>query len=167
MIHKADYKGSKYIRWHMDTNMLPTIAIYLSFKEHEASSDKAYALTDEVLQISRLINRKKNKKAGKLPFGYYAFSLFCRSIVKKQYPAQGWEIEWVEYSSRQIHFNMKSCIYLETTKKYNCPELCPLFCANDDVILSGYRPAIVFERSGTLAKGQDGCDFHFKNPKYI
>ena len=60
---------------------------------------------------------------------------------------------------------MKSCIYLDTTKRYNCVEMCPLFCKNDDVILAGYKPAVVFERSGTLALGQDACDFHFKNGK--
>ena len=167
MMNEADYKNNKYIKWHMDTNMLPVIAIYLSYKDNAYTADKAYEYTDEVMQILRLKNRRNNQPAGKLPFGYFIFKLFCRSIVKKQYPSQGWDLEWIEYSKHELHFNMKSCIYLETTKKYHCPELCPLFCANDDVVLSGYRPAIVFERSGTLAQGQDGCDFHFKNPKYI
>jgi predicted ArsR family transcriptional regulator len=60
---------------------------------------------------------------------------------------------------------MKSCIYVETTTKNNCPELCPLFCANDDVVLSGFQPNIVFERNETIAKGSDQCDFHFHNRK--
>lgn len=62
---------------------------------------------------------------------------------------------------------MKSCIYVEITKKYNCFELCTLFCANDDVILAGYKPSIVFEREKTIAKGHDHCDFHFKNSNFI
>lgn len=73
--------------------------------------------------------------------------------MEKQYPEQGWSIQWIRYDKNEIHFNMKSCIYFETTKKYNCTEMCPLFCANDDVVLSGYRPANVFERSGAIARG--------------
>ena len=62
---------------------------------------------------------------------------------------------------------MKSCIYFEITKKYNCPEMCTLFCKNDDVIFAGYKPSIIFERTGTIARGQKVCDFHFKNAKNI
>jgi hypothetical protein len=163
MIDQADYRGNKYIQWHMDTNMLPSIAIYLAFKEFEETADKAYEYTDDVLQISRLQNRKRNQLIGRLPFGYFAFRLFCKSIMNKEYPAQGWDMEWIQYNRNEIHFNMKSCIYFETTQKYNCSEMCTLFCANDDVILVGYKPTIVFERSGTIALGQHVCDFHFKN----
>jgi hypothetical protein len=167
MIKEADYRNNKSIRWHMDENMLPTIAIYLAFKKFDSTAMKAYEFTDEVLQISRLKAFKKNLSMGKLSFGYFAFKLFCKSIMMKQYPKQGWDMQWIRYDKNEIHFNMKSCIYYETTKKYNCTEMCPLFCANDDVILSGYKPAVVFERSGTIALGQDTCDFHFKNGKYI
>ena len=166
LLKEADYRNNKYIQWHMDTNMLPTIAIYMAFKKFEITAGKAYAYTDEALQPARLINRRKNQAIGRLPFGYYAFKLFCRPAVIKQYPGQGWDIEWIRYDKHELHFNMNSCIYLETTQKYHCAEMCPLFCANDDVILSGYQPAIVFERKGTLALGQDVCDFHFKNQRY-
>jgi hypothetical protein len=167
MIDEADYRGNKYIQWHMDTNMLPSIAIYLAFKEFEETAHKAYRYTDDMLQISRLQNRERNQLIGRLPFGYFAFRLFCKSIMKKQYPAQGWDMEWIQYNRNEIHFNMKSCVYFETTQKYNCSEMCPLFCANDDVILAGYKPAIVFERSGTIALGQHVCDFHFKNGRHF
>jgi hypothetical protein len=167
MIKEADYRNNKYIRWHMDANMLPSIAIYLAFKKFPGTADKAYEYTDEVLQVARLKIQKKNQLIGRLPFGYFGFKMLCKSIVTKQYPEQGWDMQWIRYDKKEIHFNMKSCIYFDTTKKYNCIEMCPLFCANDDVILSGYKPQIIFERSGTIARGQDLCDFHFKNCKYI
>lgn len=163
MIREADYRNNKNIRWHMNTNMLPSIAIYLTFKKFEITTDKAYEYTDEVLQIFRLKNKKINQLIGRLPFGYFGFKMLCKLIVSKQYPEQGWDLQWMRYDKNEIHFNMRSCIYFETTKKYNCTEMCPLFCANDDVILSGYKPAIIFQRSGTIALGQDICDFHFKN----
>lgn len=47
MIKEADYRNNKYIRWHMDANMLPSIAIYLAFKKFPGTADKAYEYTDE------------------------------------------------------------------------------------------------------------------------
>lgn len=163
MIEEADYRNSKEIKWHMDTNMLPSIAIYLAFKNFERTAGKAYEYTDEVLQIFRLKNKKQNQIVGRFLFGYWGFKMFCKSIVSKQYPKEGWDLQWMRYDKNEIHLNMKSCIYYETTKKYDCTEMCPLFCANDDVAFSGYKPAIEFQRSGTIALGQDICDFHFKN----
>jgi hypothetical protein len=95
----------------MDTNMLPAIAIYLTFKGFDSTADKAFDLTNEVLQIFRLKMQKKNRLIGRLPFGYFAFKIFCKSVMEKQYPEQGWDVEWVTYNTNEIHFNMKSCIF--------------------------------------------------------
>lgn len=162
---EADWKNNKSIKCHMMQNMLPAIAIYLTFKQFETTSENALDYTDDVMQSARLEIQKKNKRLGGLPFAYSLFKIFCKGIMNYEYPEQGWEVEWVKYDKDEIHFNMKSCIYLETTQKYNCPELCPLFCQNDDVTLKGYEPAIVFEREYTIAKGGTLCDFHFKNGK--
>jgi len=167
MINEADYRNNKYIRWHMDTNMLPTIAMYLVLKKFDVTADKAYDVTSEVLQIACRKIQRKNQFIGRLPLGYYLFKIFCKSIIAKQYPKEGWDIQWIKYDENEIHFDMKSCIYLEITQKYNCPEICPLFCANDDITLAGYKPAIVFERTETIGRGQNICDFHFKNKKSI
>jgi len=51
------------------------------------------------------------------------------------------------------------------TKKYGCPELCTVFCENDDISFRGLMPKIRFERKGTLGQGADKCDFHLINTK--
>lgn len=167
MINEADYKNNKAIKWHMDKNMLPTIAMYLSFKKFEITYERAYDYTAEILEIVCKKAQKKNEFLGKMPFGYNFFKLFCKEIMGKQYPVEGWDTEWKKYDNEEIHFDFTSCIYAETTKKYNCPELCPLFCKNDEITLVGYSPNIIFKRSGTIGRGQSKCDFHFINGKYI
>lgn len=166
MINEADYKNSKAIKWHMDKNMLPTIAMYLAFKQFGITCERAYNHTAEILQIACKRIQKKNRFLGKMPFGYSLFKLFCRTIIAKQYPKEGWHTEWIEYNNEEIHFDFTSCIYAETTKRYDCFELCPLFCANDDITLAGYSPNIIFERSKTIGRGQSKCDFHFINGNY-
>ena len=166
MIGVADYKSSKAIKWHMDKNMLPTIAMYLAFKQFESTCERAYDYTSKVLQIACKKAQKRNRFLAKLPFGYSLFKLFCKSVISSQYPKEGWHTEWIKHNNEEIHFNFMSCIYVETCKQYNCIELCPLFCANDDITLAGYSPNIMFERSETIGRGYTKCDFHFINGKY-
>lgn len=166
MMKDAEDRGNKYIRWHMNKNILPVISIYRAFQQFERTSKEAYQYTDEVMQILRLKNQGKARFLGCLPFGYGLFRIFSKSAISKKYPEQGWEIQWVHNDKNEVYFNMKRCIYVETTQKYGCPELCPLFCKNDDIVLGGYKPAIVFERNETIAGGSNKCDFHFKNGKY-
>lgn len=165
MKKEADYKDNKAIKKHMDINLLPTIAMYLAFIESGFTKDLAYKNTLEMAQIGARRVKKKNEKLGKIPFIFSLFRLFCSFVVKKSYPKEGWHIEWKRYDNNEIHFDMKRCIYMETTKKYNCPELCPVFCANDVTTFAGYAPNIIFKRKGTIGQGQEVCDFHFINGK--
>ena len=83
------------------------------------------------------------------------------------YSEVGWRTKWIRYDNEEIHFNYYSCLYRETTEKYQCAEMCTIFCANDVTIFSGFAPNIIFERSSTLANENELCDFHFRNGKYI
>lgn len=163
MLSDAEYRHNEQIRWHMQMNLLPGIAIYLALLDHIADREKAIDLTDEVFEVARIRNQRKNKLLGALPFGYALFKHFAPAIIARQYPEEGWRKRWVRKDKGEICFEMKTCIYLETTTAYGCPELCPLFCKNDDVVLAGFGPRIVFKRTGTLAEGSDCCDFHFCN----
>jgi hypothetical protein len=104
---------------------------------------------------------------GKIPLGYHIFQLLAKRQILKMYPEVGWCTKWIKYDKEEIHFDYYSCLYKETTDKYQCTEMCSIFCANDVTIFSGFAPNILFERSDTLANGNEKCDFHFKNIKYI
>ncbi len=156
---------TQVIRNHMTGNMLPTIAMYLALKENETTMQKAYDETLVIVQIAANKAKEKNSRLKKLPFTFQIFKLFCKYITSKQYPDEGWNIVWRRYDSNEIHVDFTSCIYLDTCVKYGCPEVCPVFCANDDTTFAGYSPKIIFERSSTLARGQHLCDFHFINGK--
>ncbi|OPJ64026.1 L-2-amino-thiazoline-4-carboxylic acid hydrolase [Clostridium oryzae] len=166
MKNEADYRNSKAIKEHMNTNLLPTIAIYSAFLQSNFTKENAYEKTLEITQIAAKVIQKKNEFVGKIPFGYNLFKMFCKSVMNKNYPKEGWSIVWQRYDKQEIHFDMTSCIYMETTKRYNCPELCPVFCANDITTFAGYRPNIIFERNGTIGQGQKVCDFHLQNSKF-
>lgn len=89
---EANYRNSKAIKEHMDTKILPTIAMYSAFKESGFNMEEAYNNTLEITQISAREAKKENETLGKIPFGYQIFKLFCKStmlsgnnMIKKKY----------------------------------------------------------------------------------
>lgn len=167
MKDEADYRNSNVIKEHTTKNIFPVLAYYMALLEYGFSTNDAYVYTLEETQKYATRLKIKNQKLGKMPFSYYLFKLCCKKVMGKNYPNEGWETEWVRYDNKEVHFNLKRCVYFEVTSQYGHPELCTVFCANDTTSFSGYLPNIKFERSGTIGEGKRMCDFHFKNSKYI
>lgn len=165
MLENADYRNNKGIKEHIVKNMFPMIAYYLTLQGQGYSKEEAYSLTLKETQKAAHIQKAKNENLAKLPFAYKLFKLFTKGVMKKMYPNEGWETEWVKFDNKEIHMNFTRCIYVELTAHYGCPELCTVFCKNDIVTFSGYEPKIHFERNGTLAEGDVCCDFHFVRGK--
>lgn len=161
MLENADYRNNESIKIHIVKNMFPTIAYYLTLQAQGYSKEEAYSLVLKETQKAAHIQKKKNESLAKLPFVYKIFKFSIKGIMKKMYPIEGWETEWIRFDNQEIHMNLNRCIYAELTAKYDCPELCTVFCKNDIVTFSGYEPKIHFVRSGTLAEGDACCDFHF------
>jgi hypothetical protein len=59
MISEIDDRNSETIRWHLEKCLLPTIAIYLSFKDCEDTCNEAYYLT---LDICQNVAKKQKKR---------------------------------------------------------------------------------------------------------
>lgn len=166
MLKNADYRNNKGIKEHIVKSMFPIIAYYLTLKERGYSKEDAYDLTLKVSQKMAFILKAKNETLAKLPFAYKIFKFFSKIVMKKEYPVEGWITEWVKFNNDEIHINFKSCLYVELTTQYGCPELCTVFCKNDTVTFSGFEPKIHFIRNGTIAEGASCCDFHFIHGKY-
>ena len=161
MAAEADFRNNKSIKEHIVSNILPTIAYYLTLQNCGYSKEDAYNFALKENQKAANIQKVKNETMGKLPFAYQIFKLFIKSIMKNMYPTEGWETQWIRFDNKEIHLNFTRCIYVELTAHYACPELCTVFCKNDPVVFSGYEPKIQFKRNGTLAEGASCCDFHY------
>jgi hypothetical protein len=161
MLENADYKNNRSIKIHFSKNMFPIMAYYLTLLEQNYSKYEAHNLTLKIAQKAANIQKIKNESFRKIPFAYNIFKFFTKSIMKNSYPKEGWDIEYITFDNKEIHINFKKCIYVDMTSKYNCPEICTIFCKNDPIIFSGYEPKIYFKRNGTIAEGFEYCDFHF------
>ena len=78
-----------------------------------------------------------------LCFGYT--TLGVKKHMRKNFPDDGWTTEWVKCNGKEIHFNLHKCIYWELTKMHDCPELCCVYCENDNISFSGLLPQIRFD----------------------
>ena len=79
----------------------------------------------------------------------------------KLFPAAGFDIDYLEKSEDRIAFDIKGCYYLKTLRHYGIPELTPVFCAADEALAELFPPSIVFERTQTLGKWGELCDFRY------
>ena len=66
----------------------------------------------------------------------------------------------VFYPKKKDEYRMDivACPYCRYLTELGCPELTKIFCENDERIY-GSLPGLIFERTGTLGKGADRCDF--------
>lgn len=146
---------------HIFKRLLPTIGVYITLIENGFTKEESLTITDKEIQRNAHCKAKENARFAKIPFTYGIFKLFAKSHMKKKYPMDGFAVEWKRCDAKEIHFNIVRCIYKDMCEKYHCPELCTVFCQSDLTAFAGYEPKIKFERSGTIGKGANCCDFHF------
>ena len=57
--------------------------------------------------------------------------------------------------------SINGCVYFETLSAYGAPELGTIFCALDNFVFDEVSPYIRWERTQTIARGGELCDFRF------
>ena len=70
----------------------------------------------------------------------------------------------VQEESTEFTFEVRRCLYNDTLKAHNLPQLIPIFCAADDQWSRTIRPekhGVSFKRPTVLANGGDMCRFKF------
>ena len=153
----------KVLEKHFDENILPPLALYLDLKESGAGD--ALELSEKVTNEMYGVGRKRMEFLGRFPFYYRIIEKLTPSMMKRMFPSEGWDIEWVEVSKRQVAFNMHGCFYHQALTAYNAAELALIFCSLDDLIYDDVSPYLRWERKGTLGRGNSHCDFRFINAK--
>lgn len=159
LVRGADLRGSAAIGRHMTEKLFPAMSYYKALQAFGEAD--ALGLVRRETRKAALLNKQKNEKFAGMPFVYALYRMGVKKYMAKYFPPEGWRIEWVRCDGREIHFDLHSCLYHELCVRNGCPELCAVYCENDDISFSGLLPKIRFERSGTIGNGAMYCDFHF------
>ena len=145
----------------MMKKLFPPMAYYQILRRKGINQEQALAYVKQETQKAAQAKKEEMQQMAKLPFAYLMYRLGVKKYMNKHFPPSGWETEWVQCNQKEIHFNLHRCIYWDYTRKYRCPELCCVYCENDEISFSGLLPKIHFQRAGTLGEGASYCDFHF------
>ena len=159
---EADYKDNDAIREHIQMKLLPPMAYYKALLFEGFDKDASLDLVRKETQKTAEEKKAAMAKMARLTFAYSIYRMCVKKFMTKNFPAVGWKTEWVRCDGKEIHFNLHSCIYWDMCRKCDCPELCTVYCENDEIAFSGLLPKIRFERSGTFGNGAECCDFHFR-----
>ena len=148
------------LRWHLEQKLLPGLALYQVLSKENNDQNAVLAEVGFLLEIglrafSKFVNVYKYLP---LPFAVMR-QMFKASLLA--FPRQGWDIKQVENSKTSFAFNIHRCFYLDILTAYGAPELTSLYCRLDDLLYATWSPSIRWERTKTLGRGDDCCDFRY------
>jgi len=148
------------LRQHLETGILPGLALYQTLREEHDDQEAALAEMDRIFAawVEHSPKRRLLRLMEHLPDPFNILRISNRWILKTSYPPQGWRTEWVEDSEDCIAYDISDCFYVNVLTAYGAPELTAHFCRGDD-LLFGNLPGISWERTKTLGRGDDRCDF--------
>ncbi len=153
------------LRMHLEQNILPGLALYQVLQTEKGDQAAALAEVETLLHASAVQSslRKATAILKHVPEPFMLFRLVTHAMMRIGFPASGWEIEWLEESDQRVAFNIHRCFYLNTLTAYGAPELTRLFCQMDDVVYEALPASIRWERTGTLGRGNEVCDFCYRH----
>jgi hypothetical protein len=150
------------LRQHYEEGILPSLALYQTLREEH--NDQVSALNEMDLIIAAMVEHSGRRRLvqilGTLPDPYKVLRFLNRWVMKMRYPREGWRFEWVEDSDQCIAYDVRECFYLNVLTACGAPELTAHLCTVDD-LLYGDLPGISWERTKTLSRGDDRCNFRF------
>lgn len=149
----------------MHTNKIFTsAAVYLSLKD-EIDPDIAYSIMEKSVYESCASAAVKLGAIMKIPGMKSLFIRIWDPLTKKVFgPGNGFKNIFYENKKGEYRMDVVSCPYHRYFTELDCPELTRISCKSDDLVY-GNLPGIKFERTGTLGRGNDRCDFYIRKSK--
>ncbi|MBQ9315863.1 MAG: L-2-amino-thiazoline-4-carboxylic acid hydrolase [Atopobiaceae bacterium] len=149
---------SKGERMHVEGYIMPTFALYREMSE-EMGKEEALALLKGFARSNALVNRRFFERMVSIPWGKQLFLGGFAIMQPRAFgEGAGFAVRSAFSDATHVHLDIVGCPYQRMTAELGAPELCNLFCTNDDIIY-GDLPGIKFSRTGTLGRGDEVCDF--------
>lgn len=154
--------ASKELMMHLESKIVPAIAMYQTLISH-MEEEKLYNLIHEIVHTHAIEKRKSFEKILKIPFMYSLVPTIFRKVANKSFNENaGFKKKDISVSKKIWRIDMIKCPYKDFMTKYNCPNLCQCFCDSDDTVYEGLHKNLIWERTKTLGRGNDCCDFCIK-----
>ena len=151
----------KAMRFHTESRIFPSAAIYLTEKERLGEKTAFRIVENAAIELTDQLG-KKLARLMRLPGMRSLFVRIWDPLVRKVFgPDNGFRNTFYPKQKGEYRMDVTACPYCRYFTEMGCPELTKIYCENDERTY-GNLPGIVFERTGTLGKGADRCDFHIR-----
>jgi hypothetical protein len=154
----CQWAAGPQLRRHLREYILPGLAVYQALRAEGQSQETALASVNGLIALVVAPQRRQMAWLGRFPLVYPLLRLMIRPVMR-QYPADGWQIKWLENSRDAIRFDMRSCFYFDTLSRLGAPELTASFCHGDDLVYGQMSPYVEWRRTQTIGQGAKYCDF--------
>lgn len=148
----------KGVRFHTDNKILPAAAIYLTLKEH-IGQPEAYQVIEEATFDTA--DNAGNKLAAvlRVPGMRSPFVKAWDPLTRKMFGENsGFKNVFYPKKKDEYRMNVVSCPYFRYFSELGCPKLTKISCGADDHVY-GDLPGLKFERTATIGRGGERCDF--------
>ncbi len=151
---------SKALRAHTYKRIYPAIAVYEACRAEGIEYEKAVWYIREYFQrfaasyvphLQRVI--RVFGLAKRIP------KIFMKISQQSFGTDAGFVYEFPESHGNEARFNIVHCPYMETCKRYGCPEITRAFCDGDDAGYGNLHPKLKWGRTKTIGRGGDCCNF--------
>ena len=160
---RSEHAGASKKRMrHLESQIMPGIAAYETLQTvmpkeealrtvHGYVEERAYRLKKTFLRLMRIPGLYK-----KVP------GIFAKQTPKFFVISAGFEANEIRTTGGVWRIDMTRCPYHDECVRCGCPELCRCFCDSDDITYDGLHPKLIWQRTMTLGRGDDRCDFCMK-----
>ena len=149
------------MHFHTESRIFPSAAVYLTAKERLGEKAAASIVENAAIDLTNHLG-KKLARLMRLPGMRSLFIRIWDPLVRKVFgPDNGFRNVFYPKQKGEYRMDVLACPYCRYFTELGCPELTRIYCENDERTY-GNLPGIAFERTGTLGKGADRCDFRIR-----
>jgi len=141
------------------SSIISGVALYRVLTAHGTTREE---FIDRVYKAMEPGNKEKEEKMNRIAKMPGAFSILAKLVPAMMTMGNncGWHTDKTKRTKTEFGFDTTECLYHTLCKKYDLMDFGCAFCHNDEAVYST-MPGIRMERTGTLCRGADKCDFRF------
>jgi len=146
------------VRFHTENKIFPAAAIYLTLKE-SLGKPEAYRIMEDATFKTADAAAKKLSALLRLPGMRSLFVKVWDPLTRKIFGEKsGFQNIFYPKKKGEYRMDVVSCPYNRYFTQLGCPELTKISCGADDHVY-GDLPGLKFERTTTIGRGGERCDF--------
>ncbi len=146
------------LRFHTENKILPAAAIYLTLKK-DIGQEAAYRIIEDATFKTADAAAKKLSVLLRLPGMRSLFVKAWDPLTREMFGEKsGFQNVFYPKKKGEYRMDVVSCPYNRYFTELGCPELTKISCGADDHVY-GDLPGLMFERTTTIGRGGERCDF--------